>query len=472
MRRGGLRAALALRVLLAACGILGALVAGVLIARSQDPSALPGLMIAVGIGGLGAAAALVLLWRGLDAEIGQGVDALAAQLRARVHARAPAPLDTGAAAGLGDLGPAAEALCTALETARSDPGGEAAEVAKRLEAERRELVEILSEIPVGVLVADADDRVLLYDRQSVHALAGVASLALGRSVFDYFAAAPLRQALRTLSTDPDRHFLDAELPLAEGGGTVGARIRLREAGRGYALMMEVEEGLLAERPLAFDFAPVLAASRGDLAETPLSELAYVIFDTETTGLDPSRDALVQIGAVRGMRGRCVAGESFHTLVDPGRPIPPGSSRIHGITDADVAGAPGPVAALAAFHRFARDAVLVAHNAPFDLAFLRRGAAGSRLEFDHPVLDTVLLSAAVYGEEAEHTLDAIARRLSVPISAAERHTAQGDARATAAVFFRLLDILAARGVTTFGAAVAAMRRHERLFPDPNRAREDS
>ena len=109
-------------------------------------------------------------------------------------------------------------------------------------------------------------------------------------------------------------------------------------------------------------------------------------------------------------------------------------------------------------------MLVAHNAAFDLAMLQKCGAAT---FDHPVLDTVLLSAVLFGNEAEHTLDAIAARLDVEIPEEARHTALGDAVATAEVLRLMLPMLRARGFTTFGQVVAAMRRHTGLVPDLNK-----
>ncbi|MCY4243134.1 MAG: exonuclease domain-containing protein, partial [Rhodobacter sp.] len=119
-----------------------------------------------------------------------------------------------------------------------------------------------------------------------------------------------------------------------------------------------------------------------------------------------------------------------------------------------------------FRQFAEGAVLVAHNAPFDMAFLRRDADAVGASLDSPVLDTVLLSAALYGAEATHTLDAIADRLEVDIPDSLRHTALGDAEATAAVFLKMLPMLEARGIVTFGAALTESRAHSRILPDLN------
>jgi len=127
----------------------------------------------------------------------------------------------------------------------------------------------------------------------------------------------------------------------------------------------------------------------------------------------------------------------------------------------VSGAPGIAAAGAAFHRFCAGSVLVAHNAPFDLAFLHRHAEAIGAAFDHPVLDTVLLSAVLFGGAESHSLDALSDRLGVVIPERQRHTALGDARATAEVFRLMLPMLAARGVGTLGAVQAATARNSRL-----------
>ena len=109
-------------------------------------------------------------------------------------------------------------------------------------------------------------------------------------------------------------------------------------------------------------------------ETPLHEVTFVVVDLETTGGDRTADAVTEIGAVK-VRGGEVLGE-FATLVDPGRDIPPAVVSITGITEAMVVDAPRVDAVLPAFLEFCRGCVLVAHNAPFDIGFLR--AACERL----------------------------------------------------------------------------------------------
>lgn len=452
--------------LLACCAVAASGI-GLWLAWRRVPEALPALVTAGTVAVFGTALAAALVWLLFDEHVARAIDRLAVAMRARTHGGVTTPLDWSTARHLGDIGPAAAALCDRLASVQQESDAKCTEATRAIEDEKAHLTSILSDIPVAIMVVDERYRIILYDRQCVHVLGQVATLGLGHSVFEYLAHAPLQGALDALDQGTSRHFIDAELPTADGSGRVEARIWPAAHHQGFMLMMEVDEAVTAERPLVFDFGLIAGPVAADIAESPLSALTYVVFDTETTGLDPRTDEIVQIGAVRAVNGRLVSAESFDTLVNPGRPIPATSSRVHGVTDELVADAPDRAVALRRLHGFARRSVLVAHNAPFDLAFLKRGETAAGVTFDHPVLDTVLLSAAVFGETEDHTLDAIAERLGVHIDGASRHTAIGDARATAAVLLRLLPILEARGIRTFAEAVAAMRRHERLLPDLNR-----
>jgi DNA polymerase-3 subunit epsilon len=196
-------------------------------------------------------------------------------------------------------------------------------------------------------------------------------------------------------------------------------------------------------------------TRGELAERRLTTLTYTVFDTETTGLEPSAgDEIVSIGAVRIVNGRLLRHEVFEQLVNPRRPISRESVRVHGIDARALANEPVIEEVLPRFHRFCEDTVLVAHNAAFDMRFLELKEAAAGVRFDQPVLDTMLLSAIVHPSQDTHSLDTIAERLGVRVIG--RHTALGDALVTGEVFLRLLPLLAERGIVTLGQALEASR----------------
>jgi len=174
------------------------------------------------------------------------------------------------------------------------------------------------------------------------------------------------------------------------------------------------------------------------------------------------DDVVQLGAVRVVNGKIVNGEVFDTFVNPGRPIPPVSTAVHRVSDDMVANAPAFDHVCRAFHKFSENAVIIAHNAPFDMAFLRRQSKGTEISFDHPVLDTVHLSAVVFGGSAEHTLDALCDRLDVTIPEEVRHSALGDALATAEALVAMIPILEGRGLHTFAQVRAEVQKHKRIL----------
>lgn len=210
-----------------------------------------------------------------------------------------------------------------------------------------------------------------------------------------------------------------------------------------------------ERPEFYDFNLPGADGNRDWMTVPLRALRFVVFDTETTGLNPAgRDEIVQIAGMRIVNGRLLTGEVFDTLVNPGRKIPPASTAVHKIEDTMVVDAPDIGAAGQAFHDFCEGSVLVAHNAPFDMAFLRKSQDRIGARFGQPALCTVLLSAVLFDHTGDHTLDALCDRFGVDLPAELRHTALGDARATAQVFLHMLDLLEARGILTLGDAIAA------------------
>lgn len=213
----------------------------------------------------------------------------------------------------------------------------------------------------------------------------------------------------------------------------------------------------AERPEFFDFDLFsTSAQTRELDERRLVDLVYTVFDTETTGMNPSGgDEIIQLGAVRIVNGRLMPGESIDQLVDPQRDIPAATIPVHGITPDMVKGKPKVLEVLPQFHAFAHDTVLVAHNAAFDMRLLELKEPALGLKFDHPVLDTLLLSAVASPEQESHRLDAIAERFGIEVKG--RHTAMGDALVTAQVLLKLIPLLQAKGIHTLGQAREAAQK---------------
>lgn len=211
------------------------------------------------------------------------------------------------------------------------------------------------------------------------------------------------------------------------------------------------------RPEYYDFdlfkSSELSRSSDD---SLLTELTYTIFDTEATGLNPAGgDETIQIGAVRIVNNKLLHNEFFEQLIDPKRPIPPETIPIHGITPDMVKGQPTIESVLPAFHAFAQETILVAHNAAFDMRCFQVKEQATGVVFDHPVLDTLLLSAVVHPNQESHRLEAIAERFNVNIIG--RHTAMGDAMVTAEIFMKMIPLLAEKGIYTLGEARAAAQK---------------
>ncbi|MBS43218.1 MAG: endonuclease [Nocardioides sp.] len=202
----------------------------------------------------------------------------------------------------------------------------------------------------------------------------------------------------------------------------------------------------------------------------LDGLTFCVVDLETTGGSPDRGArITEVGAVKVRAGE-VLGE-FQTLVDPGAAIPPFISVLTGITDRMVRGAPSIESVLPSLLEFAGGAVLVAHNAPFDVGFLRRAAEEQGRPWPaFDVLDTAILARRVLGrgEVANHKLGTLARAFSSPTT--PTHRALDDARATVHVLHGLLERVGSLGVDTleelqtFSTKVTSAQRRKRHLAD--------
>lgn len=211
------------------------------------------------------------------------------------------------------------------------------------------------------------------------------------------------------------------------------------------------------RPEYYDFDLFKSSELSrSLDDSLLTELTYTVFDTEATGLNPAGgDETIQIGAVRIVNNKLLHHEFFEQLIDPKRTIPPETIPIHGITPEMVKGQPTIESVLPAFHTFAQETILVAHNAAFDMRCFQVKEQATGVIFDHPVLDTLLLSAVVHPNQESHRLEAIAERFNVNIIG--RHTAMGDAMVTAEIFMKMIPLLAEKGIYTLGEARAAAQK---------------
>lgn len=203
--------------------------------------------------------------------------------------------------------------------------------------------------------------------------------------------------------------------------------------------------------------------------TPLSDVTFVVVDLETTGGSPQECGITEFGAVK-VRGGEVLGE-FQTFVNPGHPIPAFISVLTGITDSMVRDAPRVEAALTAFLEFAAGSVLVAHNAGFDVSFLKAAARRANLSWpNHPVLDTVHLARQLVtrDEAPNHRLSSLAVLFGATTT--PDHRALHDARATVDVLHGLIERVGNLGVHSleelkdYSARVPAATRRKRHLAD--------
>jgi len=158
--------------------------------------------------------------------------------------------------------------------------------------------------------------------------------------------------------------------------------------------------------------------------------SIVALDIETTGLDPEKDAIIEIGAVRFL-GKRVEGE-WTKLINPGRRIPPFITQLTGITDQMVLKSPPIQAVIAELRDFVGDSLILGQNIRFDLGFLRR----QRILINNDTLDTYEMASVLMPSASRYNLGALVQALGVLLPAT--HRALDDARATRGVYLRLIE----------------------------------
>ena len=433
---------------------------------------------------LGAAGTILFLfailgaWATVHLRLVRPIETLTREIETLAHANTVRKIEMPEGHLMGGLSEAVQLLIERVIAARAERQ-EAVEAAlERGDTYQRRLETILLDLSEGVIVCNLDNRVLLYNQAATHILKQPEALGLGRRLFGLFERAPILEVLEDLKArqrgDKTRKLRTRRLVTCDrldGGAKVDAHLALicsdEVETEGYVLTFasaadtgdEAGEAL-PPRPEFYDFDLFKRQPEREIADIPLKELRCVVFDTETTGLEPSNgDELISIGAVRIVNGRIVRGETFEQLINPGRKIPKSSTRFHGLTDKDVKDEPDAGTVLPRFHRFCGRAVLVAHNAAFDMRFLELKEKVSGVSFQNPVLDVLLLSAFLHDHMSDHSLNATAERMGVEVSG--RHTALGDAMTTAAIFLAMLDPLGERGVVTLGDALKVSSRQVKI-----------
>lgn len=334
----------------------------------------------------------------------------------------------------------------------------AAELAVRrgLEAARpdRRLAAVLRAVQDGVAVITESGLISLINAPAKRVLGGNGVM-VGTSVYAAIDRNSLTAALQRCARSAGRP-VRADLVTLDGVAHAASILDLGEH-KGAVLIFPSEEmecGHEVEYALDLHDQPPAAPLPADA--TLLAELPVAVLDTETTGLDCERDAVLSVGAVRCHGGRVYRSAVLDLLTNPGRRIPARSTAVHGITDAMVADRPPIAELLPQVLEFMAGTVVVGHSIGFDLALLERAVKAAGREWRPPPrLDILLLAAALSPDDQGFEIDHQAARMGINISG--RHTALGDALVTAEIWVRLVSQLERRGIRTLGEARAFSRR---------------
>ncbi len=316
---------------------------------------------------------------------------------------------------------------------------------------QQRLTGILAALPTGVVVVTPTGLVSLVNNAARHMFPADA-LSPGTSVF----AAITRESV----PEPDNPEPVASVRSVDGRD-IPARIAALGDRGGWVMILEAPPGDGGGHELDHDLAlhDSLPPAVPPEETTPLAEVPGIIVDCETTGLDPRRDRIISIGAVRTHGPRIHAHANLDMLIDPAIAIPRPSTAIHGIDNAMVEGAPDVRTGLDCLTEISGNCVVIGHNIGFDLAILTAESRRCGKSWSAPYsLDTGHLVAVLEPELRSLDLDAVCRHFGVAVGG--RHTALGDALSAAELFTRVMPLLEDQGVVTLGDALTFAGRARR------------
>lgn len=321
------------------------------------------------------------------------------------------------------------------------------EITRERYAPDRRLLTVLGSLASGVVIITDQGQVSLLNH-TARALLGAERARVGTSVFAALSRESVLAAVNR--TRKAGRIVESIFERLDGASLQGRIVSLPDDEGAVIIFPAVE--LDRHRPgLEFDLQlhdvpPATAALHLDLK---LEDLPAIIVDTETTGLDVLTDRVVSVGAVCAHGTRLFKSRMMDDLIDPGVPIPPASTAIHGITDPMVKDARAFPEVWADFQRLAANRVVVGHNIPFDLTTLRAECRRHGRPWEDLVfIDTLRLASLLNPTQGRLDLENLALIYQVDLHG--RHTALGDALVTAELYFRMIPRLQLQGIDTLGA----------------------